>query len=104
MASESLIHTLPEFMFLSHLFRAACAAGREGTGFSALVGVRCLHPGCRGTPGIPGHHGPFHAERGQHCLQHLVAELLDQTRKWGKVTHQQAILCLRMWLSLPGYS
>lgn len=75
-------------MFLFSLPRTARAAGRERAGFSALVSIWCLHPGCWRPLGIPGYYGPFHAECRQHCLQHLVAELLDQARKWGKVTHK----------------
>lgn len=74
-------------MFLSFLPRAAGASGREGAGFSAMVSVRHLHPGCWGPLGFPVHYIPLHVERGQYRLQQLVVELLDQGRKWGKVTH-----------------
>lgn len=73
-------------MLFSLFPRAARAGGRERAGLGALVSLWCLHPGGRGPFGFPRHHGPFHAECGQHCLQHLVVELLDQARKWGEIT------------------
>lgn len=65
--------------------RAAHAGGGERAGLRALVSLLGLHPGCRGSLGFPGHHGPLRAQCGQHRLQHLVAKLLDQARKRGEI-------------------
>ncbi len=65
-------------------FRSADAGGREGERLSALGGVQSVHPGFRRVVRLPLHPGPLCSQCGQHSLQQLVAQLLDQTGQRGK--------------------
>lgn len=65
-------------------FRSADAGGREGEGLGALGGVQSVHPGFRRVARLPLHPGPLCSQCGQHSLQQLVAQLLDQTGQRGK--------------------
>ncbi len=65
-------------------FRSADAGGREGEGLGALGGVQSVHPGFRRVVCLPLHPGPLCSQCGQHSLQQLVAQLLDQTGQRGK--------------------